>query len=99
MIPPGFPGEDSTRNAAERDQFRNDLAAVIESPEGFRVLKKIIAGFGAGSYIQSCDAGSAALFNEGERLLREMTEANPAAAIRLIAAIRGIETQGVSNGW
>ncbi len=45
MIPPGFPGEDSTRSAAERDQFRNDLAAVIESPEGFRVLRKIIAGF------------------------------------------------------
>ncbi len=55
------------------------------------MLRKIIAGFGAGNYIQSCDAGSAALFNEGERLLREMTEANPAAAIRLIAAIRGIE--------
>ena len=91
MLPPGFPGEDSTRSTAEREQFRNDLADVVESPEGFRVLKQIIASFGAGNYIQSCDAGSATLFNEGERLLREITEANPAAAIRLIAAIRGIE--------
>lgn len=86
-----FPGSDSTRTTAERDQFRNDLAAVVANPEGFRVMAKIIGGFGAGNYIQSCDAGSAALFNEGERLLREITEANPAAAIRLIAAIRGIE--------
>lgn len=85
-----FPGSDSTRTNAGREQFRDDLAALVASPEGFRVMVKLLSGMGLGGLVSN-DPASIALHNEGETLLRELAMANPGAALRVIAAIRGIE--------
>lgn len=86
-----FPGSDSTRQSTEREQYLDDLRMVCDSPEGFRVLIKIIGSLGAGGYAISSEPGYVAMFNKGEQIINDIAQANPTAALRLIAAIRGIE--------
>lgn len=85
-----FPGYDSGKRYREQDGQLRDLAAVLATPEGFRVLCGILKNMGLGYYVPN-DPGAIALYNEGERLLRDAARADVGAATRLCAAIRGIE--------
>ncbi len=74
---PGFPGERFTRNAAERDQFRNDLAAVIESPEGFSRAEKDNRRLRRGQLYPVLRRRFRRSLQRGRKTLREMTKQNP----------------------
>lgn len=78
------------KRSTNRQQRLDDLRATLESPAGFRVLAAILKDMGLGGFMAN-DAGMIALRNEGERILRDIVEADSGNAIRLIAALRGIE--------
>lgn len=87
-----FPGYDSNRKFAEHERQMRDLADVLATPQGFRVICDILTSLGAGRYMAN-EAGAVALYNEAERLLRTAARADAGATVRLMAAIRGIELQ------
>lgn len=85
-----FPGYDSQKRFNEHGRHLKDLAAVLATPEGFRLIADLLRAFGIGCFLPN-DAGAIAIYNEGERLLREAARADAAAATRLMAAMRGLE--------
>lgn len=87
-----FPGYDSRKRNIEREQFEHDLATVLASPAGFRVICKILERLGLGNFL-CANEGQIALHNEGERLLRDCMEADAGCAIRIMAAMRGVDIQ------
>lgn len=74
----------------EHSQELEDLRHVMADPAGFRFLVGLLKGMAAGGYL-TCDAEMIALRNEAESLIRRLIEANAGNALRIIAAIRGIE--------
>ena len=68
-----------------------DLHAVIETPEGFRIFARIVMSFGYGSYVAGTPE-SAALHNAGVNLMDSIADADMPAYIRLCEAIKLGET-------
>lgn len=74
---------------AENDQHQQDedLAAVLNMPEGRRVFLRLLRRWGAESPVP---AGAEELHNEAEYILRDAARVHPKACMALIAALRDI---------
>ncbi len=75
--------EDEARQAGE------DLARTAATPEGFRVLLRLLDRWGAEAPA-SPDPAALALRNEAEVLLARLAEVHPGACLRLVAELRGL---------
>lgn len=74
---------------ALRRRFLEDLAATASQPQGQRLLLTLLQSLGAGQRL-SFDAGTIALRNVGEGILRDLGEASPDAATNILKALYGL---------
>lgn len=90
---PESPQDTARRRLQEEEerQVAEDLMHVAATPEGFRVLLRLLDRFGAEAPVSS-DPAALALRNEAEALMARLAEANPKACIRMMAELRGIIT-------
>lgn len=84
--------EDAERRRAAAERVRReheDLASVAATPEGFRLLLRLLRRWDAERAVTG-GPECAALRNEAETLLAELALASPQTCLRLIAALRDI---------
>ncbi len=84
------PGDAERRRRAEAEARRSDedLARVASTPEGFRVLARLLARWGAEG--PAADGPGLTLRNEAEALLAQLARVHPQTCLRLVAELRGI---------
>lgn len=70
---------EAERKRDERRHFISDMAEVLAIPAGCRMMKRILASLGYGSYL-TVDAASIANFNFAMALVANMLQANEDAA-------------------
>ena len=76
-------------NEADARLADEDLQRVVSTPEGFRLLLRLLERWGAERGVSS---DGLTLRNEAEDLLAQVARVSPATCLRLLAALRGILT-------